>query len=54
MCLGRLDFCWFSGQNQVSEVRPAAFVEADTRKSRSVKLPLLSQDPLQLCHGTMP
>lgn len=32
MCLGRLGFCWFSEQNQVSEVRPAEFVIVDTKK----------------------
>ena len=53
MCLGRLGFCWFSEQNQVSEVRPAKIVTADTRKRADLwNCPFGCSDPLQLCHWT--
>lgn len=51
MCLCSLGSCWFSEQNQVSEVRPAAFVGADGRK-RAEPWNCCSghSDLPQLCH----
>lgn len=49
MCLGRLGFCWFSEQNQVSEVRPAEFVTADARKRAGLgNCPSRRSDPPHL------